>query len=165
MERRVKVFNEIRQPGPTEALVDRTAINILQELGGAEKKREHKIPLIDVQGTFLTQKHKVEEMIRAYIKVEGRNSFDFTSKYDNLLEYFKERFKLANMQVGDDQINEFLRVNRLNIEVLMAKEQKEALHSTDQEKKYLKDLNPKNFISECAEDQNANTLKKILKVN
>lgn len=45
------------------------------------------------------------------------------------------------------------------------KEVKERLNqSKDKEKKYLKDLNPKNFVTEDV-DQNANTLKKILKVN
>lgn len=51
-------------------------------------------------------------MIKNYVRVEGYNNFDFSHKYDNLVNYFRERFKLANIQVGDDQINEFLRINR-----------------------------------------------------
>lgn len=60
----------------------------------------------------MEQKHKVEEMIKNYVRVEGYNNFDFSSKNDNLVGYFRERFKLANIFVGDDQINEFLKVNR-----------------------------------------------------
>lgn len=57
------------------------------------------------------QKHKVEDMLRQSIKAEGSYNFDFSAKYGNLMHYFRERFKLANIYVGDEQINEFLRQN------------------------------------------------------
>jgi hypothetical protein len=46
------------------------------------------------------------------------------------------------------------------------KEQKQKdHHSTEHEKQYLKDLDPKNFVPNEDVEQNSNTLKKILRVN
>ena len=38
--------------------------------------------------------------MRQYVN-DGAN-LDFTAKYGNLVNYFKERFKLANLFVGDE---------------------------------------------------------------
>jgi len=40
--------------------------------------------------------------MRECLQVEEENKFNFQNKYNNLVPYFQERFKLANIQMGDD---------------------------------------------------------------
>ena len=99
------------------------------------------------------------------VSVEGGNNFDFEKKYANLMTYFHERFKLANIQLGDEQINEFLRANELLMQDRIVSQGNAFITTSDPEKEYLKELDPKNFVNEPELEENQNTLKKILKVN
>jgi len=41
-------------------------------------------------------------LLREYIEINETNNYNFSNKYTNLFNYFKERFKLANLYVGDE---------------------------------------------------------------
>lgn len=141
--------------------LDKTAIHILEEL---EPRRQAKARPT-MSENFHSQKEKVESLLRQYIQVTGQNQFDFQNKYLNLFDYFKERFKLANLYVGDEQIKQFLRQNQDIIEREIAKNKTDLSKPLENDKLYLKDLDAKHFIQDQELDKNSNTIKKILRVN
>lgn len=52
-------------------------------------------------------------MLKESYKQKNNNDLDFGKKYENkyLQNYFKERFKLANLFLGDELIKQFLKDN------------------------------------------------------
>lgn len=105
-------------------------------------------------------------MIKSSYKFD-KNELDFSQKYQKpyFQKYFKERYKLANYFLGDEQIKKFLKENQ----EYMKKKYKENSNVSQQatliEKNFIKDLDAKNFITQEDLEGNGKALQKILKIN